>query len=155
MSNRRINVRSIIWHNNKLLAVKHLRSDGSEAEYWALPGGGLDPYESIEEGVAREIHEEFGIPAKVGRLLFMQQFRSGRGNYDEELEFFFHVENPEDFEVIDLASTTHGSDEIARVEFIDPSKEYILPAFLASIAIGDYVHNIKPPYIYTDELTQS
>ena len=45
MEKRRVNVRGIIWRDGKLLAVKHKNNDGSEADYWAVPGGGLDPHE--------------------------------------------------------------------------------------------------------------
>ena len=48
---RRVNVRAIIWKDGKLLAVKHKTSPGEESPYWAVPGGGLDPMESIEDGL--------------------------------------------------------------------------------------------------------
>lgn len=152
---RRVNVRGIIWQHDKLLAVKHKRSDGSEADYWAIPGGGLDPRESLQDGMQRELIEETGVTATVGKLLFLQQFSSERKNRSEELEFFFHIKNPEDFSAIDLAKTTHGGDEIARIEFIDPRQEHILPAFLSNIDIADYVAHDKPVYMYNKLSYQS
>ncbi len=152
MSKRRINVRAIVWHNGKLLAVKHKSDTGEEAPYWALPGGGLDPNELLTTGVTRELMEETGIEARVGRLLFMQQFASSREGWNEELEFFYHVENPETFTTIDLASTTHGLEELARIEFINPKEEYILPAFLSSVDIAQYVNTVHPVLLH-NELT--
>lgn len=35
---------------------------------WALPGGGVDPGESVSEAVIREVLEETGIEVSVGRL---------------------------------------------------------------------------------------
>ena len=35
---------------------------------WALPGGGVDPGESVAEAVVREVLEETGINVSVGRL---------------------------------------------------------------------------------------
>ena len=99
--------RQVIWHNNKLLAVRHKHGDET-SPYYAKPGGGLDPFESLVDGVKREILEETGIEAKVGKQLYIQQFSSEREGYDEELEFFFHIENPEYFLSIDLSQTTHG-----------------------------------------------
>lgn len=150
MEKRRINVRGIIWQDGKLLAVKHKNSDGSESDYWAIPGGGLDPHESLTAGVARELMEETGVTATVGKLLFVQQFASQRRSHTEELELHFHIENPEDFTHIDLSKTSHGLDEIARIEFIDPRKEYILPQFLSAIDIESYIAHTQPVYFFNE-----
>lgn len=147
MDKRRVNVRAIIWREGKLFAVKHKSKDGGEADYWCLPGGGLDPFESLEDGVRRELFEETGIKAEVGRMLFGQQLRSTREGHDEELEFFYHITNPEDFMNIDLASTSHGVEELARYEFIDPATEHVLPEFLQTIDIGKYVDGVLPVQI--------
>lgn len=147
MDKRRVNVRAIIWKDGKLLAVKHKTKSGEEASYWALPGGGLDSFEPLDKGVRRELLEETGIEANVGRILFGQQLRSGRAGRDEELEFFFHISNPQAFTNVILENTTHGNDELARCEFIDPSKENILPDFLQTIDIQSYIDESKPLYI--------
>ncbi len=141
MEKRRINVRAIIWHNNRLLAVKHKTKDGGEADYWAVPGGGLDPKEALTDGITRELLEETGVKAEIGTLLFMQQFNSTRPSWDEELEFFYHITNCEDFLDIDLTKTTHGNQELARIEFIDPKNEYILPRFLSEVDIASAIEN--------------
>lgn len=151
MSKRRINVRAIIMRDNKILAVKHKEADGSETEYWAIPGGGLDPLESLQDGVRREVHEELGIHIEeVGKLLFTQQYRTRRENFDEELEFFFSIAHTDAFDEIDLAKTTHGLEEIARVEFVDPRMVFILPKFLSELDLAQYVNEEKTPYIFTD-----
>lgn len=144
MDKRRINVRAIIWKDGKLLAVKHKSKNGSESAYWALPGGGLDPFESLSDGITRELIEETGVTPQVDRILFGQQLLSGRAGRDEELEFFFLVTNPDDYESIDLTKTSHGTTELDRCEFIDPQTENILPDFLQTIDIASYVKTIKP-----------
>ncbi len=146
MEKRRINVRAIIWHDGKLLAVKHKRGD-AVSTYYATPGGGLDPVESLADGVRRELVEETGIEPVVGRLLFIQQFQSSRESYSEELEFFFHIENPEAYVAVNLATTTHGKDELALCEFVDPTSVHLLPKFLTRIDIAHYVENELPPHI--------
>lgn len=147
-SKRRINVRTIIYRDDKLLAVRHKTSGGEAADYYAVPGGGLDPHESLTAGAAREIMEETGIAAKIGKLLFIQQFVSERKGYDEELEFFFAVDNPEDFTDIDLSKTTHGADEIAVIEYVDPLAVALLPRFLRSVDIGEAIANDHPTEIF-------
>lgn len=140
---RRINVRAIIYKDGKLLAVKH-KSGDSVAHYYAVPGGGLDPMESLTDCLKRELMEETGIEAVPGKLLFMQQFRSERKGYDEELEFFFAIENSEDFVNINLASTSHGDIELAVCEYVDPSAVVLYPAFLQSVDIPHYLENDTP-----------
>lgn len=149
MDKRRIGVRAIIFHNGKLLANK-FRTESGESKHWAAPGGGLDAHESLEEGLKREILEETGVIPKIGRLLFLQQFRSTRAHRDEELEFFFHITNPEDFMNIRLENTTHGAAELARCEFITPSVELLLPVFLQTIDIPSYIKNTKPVFLFSD-----
>jgi ADP-ribose pyrophosphatase YjhB (NUDIX family) len=147
MEKRRIGVRAVVIKNNEVLAVKHKMSDGSESEYWALPGGGLDPHESIINGIHREMIEETGIAPDLGSLLFIQQFASTRQDSNEELELFFHVKNADDYESIDLTTTSHGSSEIARIAFINPRKERLYPKFLGELVLDDYVDNTHPVYI--------
>lgn len=42
-------------------------------EYYTFPGGGLEDGESFEEGVIREIKEEFGIDIKVVKKMYEMQ----------------------------------------------------------------------------------
>jgi ADP-ribose pyrophosphatase YjhB (NUDIX family) len=149
MDKRRIGVRAIIFKDGQLLANKFPTETG-ETDYWATPGGGLDPHESLTDGLTREIIEETGIVPHVGRLLFVQQFRSERPDRSEELEFFFLVTNPEDFTTITLSETTHGAHELTRCEFIDPRAEVLLPAFLQTIDIVEFTTRQQPVYFYTD-----
>ena len=53
----------------------------------------------------------------------------------EQLEFFFHVTNADDYETLDLASTSHGDIEVAECAFVDPKTTDIKPDFLTTIDI--------------------
>lgn len=128
---RRIAVRGIIVHNNKLLCFKLKDRDGNVSDFWSVPGGGLEEHESLKDGVERELLEETGIKPIVGELLFVQQFSRNDPPHTEELEFFFHIKNPGDYLSIDLSKTTHGVQEVDEVKFINPSENYVLPKFLA------------------------
>jgi ADP-ribose pyrophosphatase YjhB (NUDIX family) len=142
---RRVNVRGIIFKDGKLLAQQLTPgSDGKAREYWCTPGGGLDDGESLHQGLHREMIEETGIAPKIGKLLFIQQFHDGT---KEQLEFFFHIENPDDYEAIDLSVTTHGLAEVTRVDFIDPAAVNLLPAFLTHCDIPSYLTNTLPVQI--------
>ena len=150
MEKRRINVRAIIWREGKLLGVLHKDDEGNPSPYWAVSGGGLDPGETLQEGVRREVMEELGIEATVGELLFIQQFPSSRKGFDEELEFFFHIHDTPLFDTIDLASTSHGNDELSCVEFIDPKNAPILPSFLSELDTEAYIRGEHPVYISSE-----
>lgn len=145
MENRRINVRAIISKDGKILAVKHKEKDGGEASYWATPGGGLELGESLIDGLARELIEETNIKPVIGRLLFIQQFYR---NNKEQLEFFFNIENPQDYSDIDLSKTTHGEAEIARIEYINPRENNILPEFIRNIDLQSYITKDLPVEVY-------
>jgi len=150
MIKRRVNVRGIIYKNGKILA-QQLTPDheGNERNYWCTPGGGMDELESLHQGLTREIIEETGITPKIGKLLFIQQFSDKRYHNGEveQLELFFHIENANDFEIINLENTSHGVLEIKKVEFIDPKNYNLLPEFLQTIDIKDYVINNNPVFI--------
>lgn len=149
MHERRINARAIIFDDNKLFAVTHRTHDGGESDYWATPGGGIDSGEFVETGLQRELQEELGVAAKIGRLLFIQQFQHIRqdGKPQEKYEFFFHIENPEDFQGIDLAATRDGEIELVRAEFIDPREVHLLPRFLQEVDIQAHIDGTQPVFI--------
>jgi len=149
METRRVATRAIIFKDGKLLCQQLTPgADGKARTYWCTPGGGLDIGESLEAGLHREMIEETGIAPKIGRLLFVQQF--SEDGKKEQLEFFFLVENPKDYEIIDLASTTHGELEIEKIEFIDPKTENVLPEFLQKIDIQRYIDTVQPVLVYTE-----
>ncbi|MEO2202227.1 NUDIX hydrolase [Paenibacillus pabuli] len=56
MDNVHVSVGAII-HDNKILLVKTRSSSG----YWTLPGGKVEPGETLFEAVIREIYEETGL----------------------------------------------------------------------------------------------
>lgn len=147
---RRVAARGIVVNDNgEVFAMRFRMDDGSESDYWGTPGGGLDDHEPLVEGLKREFLEETGIEATVGKLLFIQQFPSLKdGSTQEQLELFFHVKNTADFEKrIDLATTSHGALELTRAEFIDPKTNLLLPRFLQTIDIVDYIKNDRPVFI--------
>ena len=41
---------------------------------WGLPGGGLEPHESLADCARREVLEETGIPVRVGAIAFLQEW---------------------------------------------------------------------------------
>lgn len=60
----------IVRKDDKLLLVKS-KYEGSI--YWIFPGGGLEPGESMEECVKREVKEETGININVKKMIFINE----------------------------------------------------------------------------------
>lgn len=63
----RVGCGAAILKDGRLLLVRRRRPP--EAGCWGLPGGKVDPFERVEDAVAREIAEELGIRIKPERLL--------------------------------------------------------------------------------------
>jgi ADP-ribose pyrophosphatase YjhB (NUDIX family) len=112
-------------------------SGGKPLPFYSTIGGGLDDGESLIDGVIREVVEETGVMPKVGKLLCIQQYADKNDN----LEFFFHVTNTEDFKIIDLSKTTHGMEEIAEFGFFNPSDVRVLPDFLNDFSVEELVNS--------------
>jgi 8-oxo-dGTP pyrophosphatase MutT (NUDIX family) len=62
---RRIVAAHIVSNDNKVLFGRKLPGTGAVYEdAWHIPGGGVDPGESDEVAVRREVHEETGLDLK-------------------------------------------------------------------------------------------
>ncbi|HEY1011840.1 MAG TPA: NUDIX domain-containing protein [Herpetosiphonaceae bacterium] len=46
-----------------------LLSRRADSGWWNLPGGGVEPHETVTEGVVREVREETGLEVVAGRLI--------------------------------------------------------------------------------------
>ncbi|MEO5690782.1 MAG: NUDIX hydrolase [Candidatus Saccharimonadales bacterium] len=152
---RRVTVRGLIIKDNTVFAVRHKHDYNTTNSFWCTPGGGLDDKETLHDGVTRELIEETGVTPQIGKLLIIQQFpltppHIDTGN-DEILEFFFHIENAEDYETIDLDATTHGAVEIAEYGFVDPTKVDFLPVVLKTLNLAALVTK-NSPVVITSEL---
>lgn len=71
----RVAARAVIVRDGKV-ALMHARRD----DYYKLPGGGVDPDESVEEACIREVREETGLRVRLGeRVGETIELRSGHG----------------------------------------------------------------------------
>ncbi|HEX7737180.1 MAG TPA: NUDIX domain-containing protein [Ktedonobacteraceae bacterium] len=60
----RVSVSALIFEEERVL-LAHRRA----IDWWNLPGGAVDPGETVAEGLSREVREETGLEIEVGQLV--------------------------------------------------------------------------------------
>lgn len=84
----RVRVHGLCWQEGRLLVIGH-RGLIPGALWWAPPGGGVEPGESLIQAVEREMREETHLQVQVGRLVGWTEFLQPPLH---AVEFFFHVQ---------------------------------------------------------------
>jgi 8-oxo-dGTP pyrophosphatase MutT (NUDIX family) len=89
--------------NYRVAGVAVRKSDGfvlmhrtERDPLWALPGGRCEMNEASPAALVREMHEELGITARVGRLLFIAEIFFGEEPLCHELGLYFAMDFPTD-----------------------------------------------------------
>ena len=76
-----VRVAAVVARGGRLLLVRHQKPDRDP--YWVLPGGRLEPGETIPACAAREVEEETGLRAAFSGVLYVDEFlREGRHTVD-------------------------------------------------------------------------
>lgn len=60
---------AVIWNNQGQILIDRRRPEGLLGGLWEFPGGKIEPGETVEECIKREIQEELGITIEVGKHL--------------------------------------------------------------------------------------
>jgi len=76
-----IRVGAVVERDGTLLLVRHQKPD--REPYWVLPGGRLEPGETIPRCAEREVLEETGLSGRFAGVLYVSEFlREGRHTVD-------------------------------------------------------------------------
>ena len=94
-------VAALIEYEGKLLVCQRRRGGPFEL-LWEFPGGKVQPGETLEAALARELEEELGVTANVGREVYRTEHRYPEMKEPLQLIFF---------------ATTAPRDEVRNVIF--------------------------------------
>ena len=95
----RITPRAVIVNENEILLQHKVYEDGSER--YVLPGGAIEPGETIEQALIRECHEEIGTIIMVEKLLhvadFFRERKTSPPTRRQQVELLFKCRVPENY----------------------------------------------------------
>lgn len=114
----RVEVRAIIFIDGKLVITEETRQGLPHA---ALPGGGVERWESLQEALVREVREETGLLIDPGRLVYVAEVVSRFKLHDVNFVF-----------LADVKQRVDGT----RIGLVDPATaaEGVRPPILLEIA---------------------
>lgn len=72
----RVSSRGIVIDNGKILL-----NEFGGGKYYNIPGGGIEPGETVKQAVAREILEESGLKVTVGELIYAVEYEPNNCNF--------------------------------------------------------------------------
>jgi 8-oxo-dGTP diphosphatase len=82
----RLAVRAAILQDDRLLLVNAY--PGQRSDLWCLPGGGVEPGQSLPENLIREVAEETGLTVTVSAPILVNEFHDpDRGFHQVEIIF--------------------------------------------------------------------
>jgi 8-oxo-dGTP diphosphatase len=102
-------VGAIVIHHDRVLVVQRGKPPG--VGLWTVPGGRLEPNETLAQAVAREVREETGLVVEVGALACVVE-RMGDDYHFVILDYVARV----------IGGTLAAGDDASAVRFVDDSE---------------------------------
>ena len=74
-----VSVGAVVWRGDTVLLIK--RGKEPFLGLWSIPGGSVEYGEPLEAALARELHEETGITARIAGLVDVFQSITAHGHF--------------------------------------------------------------------------
>lgn len=146
-----IRVGAVVERDRSILLVRHQKPE--RAPYWVLPGGRLEPGETIPECAERELFEETELTVQFSEVLYVSEFmREGRHTVDITVRV---TANPgEEARLGSDPEVEEGSDptlkELRWMEISGLREIELLPAWIRDRIVEDADREWRNGEIYLD-----
>lgn len=141
----RVSARGIVINNDRVLL-----NEFGGGEYYNIPGGGVEPGETVKQAVVREIFEESGLNVSVGDLIYVLEYEPNNCNF---------IYGKKSSISLVFRCFLSGGDNITKpsIPDIDPDNEELIsePKWVEISKLKDinylpYIHEELMKYIKTD-----
>ncbi len=134
----RNSVKAIILKNNKILCIEKNDKNGN---YYILPGGGQEKYETFIDTLKRECIEEIGAVVKTKKLLFIREYIGKNHEFaetdnDHQVEFMFECELLEEPDISKASKPDNGQISIKWIDVNGSDRLY--PKCLKERLLSNY-----------------
>lgn len=109
--NLRPRAAAIILNDKKELLLLKQRNPETGFEWWTLPGGGMEPEESVIDTIVREVEEECNVKCRPMKLIYVSEYVDYSIN-THHLGMFFLTE------VDDIQNIKKGYDPEVPIQYI-------------------------------------
>jgi ADP-ribose pyrophosphatase YjhB (NUDIX family) len=144
-----IRVGAVVRRDGALLLVRHEKQD--REPYWVLPGGRLEPGETIPECAERELMEETGLEGRFAGILYVSEFLQER-RHTVDLTAWVEVDENGEARLGSDPEVEEGSDatlkDVRWVGFEELEEMTVLPEFIRDQIIEDQARDWPAGKVY-------
>ena len=124
---------ALLVHNHKILIAQR-NNVGRFANKWEFPGGKIDPGETPQECLHRELQEELGLEATIGDLFSDTLYTHDQGQIRQFTYWVDFITSPTNLELSEHQAVAWVSpNEIINYEFAG-----------ADVAVAEKFHRDNP-----------
>ena len=118
-------VAALIEHQGKVLACQRKRGQRFEL-MWEFPGGKVESGETQEQALTRELREELGVTAKIGREVFRTKYSYAEMREPINLIFLSAAVRPSEVRNLEFEQIAWRTpDSLPELNFLAADRELI------------------------------